>query len=98
MIGMNDDTRFLGEIRRGQLLAEAEARRLVEGTSHRDRDGGLMAAIHRLGDRLFGAGDRTQAVALVDTLPAPVAIATGERTKSGGEPCSGSHTHRQIAA
>jgi hypothetical protein len=101
MIGMNDDTRYLSENRHGQLLAEAETRRLADGETERT---GIAGAMHRLGQRLFGARE-SQAEMVVsdvelaaDTLPAPVAMAAAARATSAGEPCSGTHVHGQVAA
>ena len=89
MIGMNDDTRFLTENRHGQLLAEAEIRRLAGGGAVRDGSN-AGGALHGLGRRLFG--QRRDAAAAVtveatapDTTPAPrltVAPASGSGASS----------------
>ena len=99
MIGMNDDTRFLTENRHGQLLAEAETRRLANdgGT----RGGSLGAAIHRLGSRLFGTDERTAKAAVVEAAVAAPRLSVAarqDRTGSVAGDCSGTHAHRQIAA
>ena len=102
MIGMNDDMRFATENRHGQLLAEAETRRLTGGDAGSATDfRGLAGALHRLGDRLFGArigsAETGEAVVTAGTRPAPTAMAT-ERTTSVADGCSGNHVHGQIAA
>jgi hypothetical protein len=112
MIGMNDDTRFLTQNRHGQLLAEAETRRLTaEGDE--TRVGGLAGAIHGIGARLFGRrAEHSEMAAGSDTLPAPMTLAS-ERTKSvdakpvsaaaaaakatSAESCSGTHVHQAAA-
>jgi hypothetical protein len=100
MIGMNDDTRFLTENRHGQLLVEAETRRLATGDDTDDRTG-LGAIAHRLGSHLFGR--RRPAVAET-SVPAEMGPATrlmvaGRKpSASVGEPCSGSHVHDRAAA
>jgi hypothetical protein len=101
MIGMNDDTRFLTENRHGQLLAEAETRRLAAGEDADDRTGiGVIA--HRLGSRLFG---RRPTGVTETSMPAELAPATRLSVASrkpsvggSGEPCSGNHVHERAAA
>ena len=100
MIGMNDDTRFLTDSRHGQLLAEAETRRLVGNGG--SSGNGVGAALHRLGSRLFGS-DQGEAKSAVDVAPAPATprltrARTDEGTQSVAGTCTGPHKHGQAAA
>jgi len=101
MIGMNDDTRFLTENRHGQLLAEAETRRLAAGEDADDRTG-LGAIAHRLGSRLFGRRPSGAAeMSMPDEMATATTLTVARRPPSvggSGEPCSGSHVHERAAA
>lgn len=110
MIGMNDDTRFLTENRHGQLLVEAETRRLAAGQDTDDRTG-LGAIAHRLGSHLLGRrrtavaetsvtvdlGPETRPETWPETRPA-TRLTVASQKPSGAEPCSGSHVHERAAA
>lgn len=106
MIGMNDDTRFLTENRHGQLLVEAETRRLAAGHDTDDRTG-LGAIAHRLGSHLFGRRRTAVAETSVtvdlgpetrpETRPA-TRLTVASQKPSVAEPCSGSHVHERAAA